>query len=336
MTRSSPIHQIKSTTILTTLVAALAIGAGAASAADLERVTISTSIDTLDAMLPQLGEHLGIMEAKGLNLSFIRGANGPAMVSAVVGGSADITHVSTALYFPAIEKGADFVFLSGNYDIDYTFIGQAGLDWPNQQSGYPELVKDLAGRRIGIAGRGGATERMVRKMLSDAGMDVEKDVTYVSVGTGVGAAGAFENDQVDAMVVIPPTDLLINSEKMNLLVDIESTHNDVYAPDYLFTVFAANRDFVEERPDVAQAFCEGIQETLAFAKEPANQDEVVGYLSAAMNLEQEDAAQLWNTYSGNFRFELTEEGWNNMSNFTDFVPDWQTSVYQPCVDITSR
>lgn len=314
---------------------AIAVSSTASNAAELERVTISTSIDTLDALLPQLGEHLGIMEENGLNLSFIKGANGPAMISAVVGGSADITHVSTALYFPAMEKGASFTFLAGNYDIDYTFIGQKALDWPHQSEGYPALVQDLKGRRIGIAGRGGATERMVRKMLSDAGMDPDGDVTYVAVGTGVGAAGAFDNDQVDAMVVIPPTDLLIPSEKVNTLVGIDMTHSQVYSPDYLFTVFAANSDFVKDRPDVATAFCKGVAETLAYASDPAHQDEIVSYLSAAMNLKPENAAALWNGYSGNFNLKLTEARWNATSAFTSYVPEWQSSVFQPCIDITN-
>lgn len=322
--------------VTTTILAiAFALSTTAANAAELERVTISTSIDTLDAMLPQLGEHLGIMEKQGLNLSFIRGANGPAMISAVVGGSADITHVSTALYFPAMEKGASFTFLSGNYDIDYTFIGQKGLDWPHQSEGYPALVQDLKGRRVGIAGRGGATERMVRKMLADAGLDPENDVTYVAVGTGVGAAGAFDNDQVDAMVIIPPTDLLIPAEKINTLLDISMTQQKVYSPDYLFTVFAANSDFVKNRPEVAAAFCEGVSETLTYARDPAHQDEIVSYLSAAMNLEPEQAATLWSGYSANFNLKLTEERWNAMGAFTDYVPDWQSSVFQPCIDIAN-
>src|SRR5262245_4513177 len=108
-----------------TFVAALSIAlvcatpcAVAQGAAKLEPVTVSTSVETLDALVPQFGTKEGIYQKHGLDLKFVRGANGPAMVAAMVGGSADITHVSTALYFPAIEKGGDFRFLMGNYDID--------------------------------------------------------------------------------------------------------------------------------------------------------------------------------------------------------------------------
>ncbi|WP_210238648.1 hypothetical protein, partial [Mesorhizobium sp. M1D.F.Ca.ET.184.01.1.1] len=91
-----------------------------------------------------------------LDINYVKGANGSAMVAAVVGGSADITHVGAALIFPAIQKGAALTVLLGNYDIDYTFIAHkdAGVD---VKKGYPAFLNDLKGKLIGVAGRGGAT-----------------------------------------------------------------------------------------------------------------------------------------------------------------------------------
>ena len=310
--------------------------AGEVAAQQLEKVTISTSIETLDALLPQLGQREGIFKKHGLELTFVKGANGPAMVAAVVGGSADITHVSTALYFPAIQKGATFTFLSGNYDVDYIVIGQKKLAWPNASKGYPALVQDFKGKRIGVAGRGGATEFMVRKMLADAGLDPEKDVTFIAVGTGFGAAGAFQNDQVDVMVSIPPTDIFIGANNFVSLINIDMTHNKVYSPDYLFTVFAANSDFVAKRTAVAEGFCKGIKETMAFVGNPANRDKVLAFLISTMNLKPEQAAQVWDANKGNFNARFDRKRWDSMSKFSAFVPSWEKHVHEPCARIVSQ
>jgi NitT/TauT family transport system substrate-binding protein len=324
------------TGLLALAIASLAPGASGQGAAKLEPVTISTSVETLDALVPQFGTKEGIYQKHGLDLKFVRGANGPAMVAAVVGGSADITHVSTALYFPAIEKGGDFRFLMGNYDIDYTLIGQKKLSWPNLSKGYPALGQDLKGRRIGVAGRGGATELFVRKILTDAGLNPDTDVTFIAVGTGFGAAGAFTNDQVDAMASIPPSDTLIGSDNFTRLVDIKTTHEKVYSPGYLFTVFAANTDFTTKRPQVAQAFCRATKETMSFIKNPANREKVVGFIATNMNLKPEQAAVVFDGYKGNFNAPLSKQRWDAMTRFSKFVPPWDKYVYEPCARISAE
>lgn len=310
--------------------------ANAQQPAKLETVTIATSVETLDALIPQFGSKEGIFKKYGLELNFVRGSNGPAMIAAVVGGSADITHVGAALYFPAIEKGAPFKVLSGNYDIDYTLIGQKKLAWPNLGKGYPALVQDLKGRRVGVAGRGGATEVYLRKMLTDAGLNPDKDVTMIAIGTGFGAAGAFQNDQVDAMVVIPPSGTLIGADQSTPLVDIKTTQTKVFSPEYLFTVFASNATFADTRPQVAQNFCRAVKETMQYVKNPANREKLVAYVATSMNLKPDQAAQVFDGYKGNFNAPLTRKRWDNMKSFATFVPAWEQHVYEPCARISAE
>lgn len=302
----------------------------------LEPVTIATSVETSDAFAPAFGVQEGIYQRHGLELKFVRGANGPAMVAAMVGGSADITHVSTALYFPAIEKGAAIKLLMGNYDIDYTLIGSKKVDWPNFAKGYPALGRDLKGRRVGVAGRGGATELFVRKIATDAGLNPDTDLTYIAVGTGFGAAGAFTNDQVDVMVAIPPSDTLIGNDKFVRLVDIQTTHNKVYSPDYLFTVFASNAEFTEKRPRVAQEFCQATKETIDVIKNPANRDKVVAFIGKSLNLKPEQAASVYDNVKGNFNPVLNKQRWEATAKFSSSIPSWDKYVYEPCAQIGSK
>ena len=304
-------------------------------ASALELVTIASSTDTLDAFIPQYGFSIGIFAKHGITLSFIKGANGPAMIAAVVGGSADITHVGAALIFPAMAQGAPFTVLSANYDIDYTFIVRKSVRIDASKP-YPAFMQDLNGMRIGVAGRGGATEVYARKMLTDAGMNPDRDITFIAVGTGLAAAGAFTNDQVDALVSIPPTDVLIGAENFRLLVSIKDTQIKVFSPDYLFTIFSANPDFVQKRPEVATAFCRAVRETADYIRDPAHRSQFADYVAKTLNLTPAQAEPVVAGYSGNFDVRLTKQRWDAMKAYAATVPDWDKTVFQPCARVSAE
>lgn len=331
---TNPICGLKGRAILAIAASVLFMAPLPTAAQAAETVTIATSTETMDAFVPQFGSEVGIFDKHGLQLDYVKGANGPAMVAAVVGGSADITHVGAALIFPAIEKGATLTVLTGNYDIDYTFIARkdAGVDL---SKGYPEFLTALKGKLIGVAGRGGATELYVRKMFTDAGMDPDKDITFIAVGTGFGAAGAFTNHQVDAMASIPPSSTLIGPENFDMLVDLETTRGKVFDPDYLFTVFSANSDFVKNRPEVALNFCKAVVETVSYMKDPANERQLVDFTAKTLKLQPQQAEELVRVYKSGFNAKLTKERWEGMKKYAAFVPDWATHAYEPCASVTA-
>lgn len=305
-----------------------------ASAQKLEKVTVATSVETIDALVPQFGTQEGIFAKHGIELNFIKGANGPAMIAAVAGNSADVTHVGAALIFPAIEKGASMTVLSGNYDIDYTFISRKEMKIDPSKP-YTEEVKKLQGKRVGVASRGGATEVMLRRILSQAGMNAEKDVTMIAIGTGVGSAGAFINDQVDAMISIPPSDILIGAANYDRVVDLKATQTQVFDPNYLFTIFTASSDFVSNRPKLAENFCKAVRETMDFIQSKESEPKLTAYIGKTLNLKPEQASEVVATYKKNFNMKLTRDRWESMKTYTPFVPDWSKHTFDPCLKIAS-
>lgn len=306
-----------------------------ANARSADIVTVSTSTETLDAFVPLLGGDAGIFAKHGIELRYVRGVGGPAMITAVVGGSADITHVAASQILLAIDKGAALTVLSGNYDIDYTFIAQKGLGIDLKQP-YPAILKQLKGKTVGVAVRGGTSEGYVRKMFADASMDPDKDITMIAVGTGAAAAAAFINHQVDAMVNIPPSSSVVGPDGYDLVVNLDTTRAKVYGRNYLFTVFSANPDFVKGRPNVALNFCKAAMETIAYMKDPANAAKVVGFTAAKLNLSQAQAKEIVDVYFTGFDIKLTKDRWNEMKKFGFPVPDWTTHVFEPCANLASN
>lgn len=298
-------------------------------------VTVSTSVSSIDSYAPKFGDSLGIFKKHGIELKYIEASGGPAILAAVVGGSADVTHIGAAVYFPAIEKGAEIKLLMGNYDIDYTLIAQKGIGLDLAKP-YPENIKSIKGRVVGVSSRGGATEIFVRKMLSDAGLNPETDVTYVAVGSSAAAAGAFINKQVEVMATLPPAPFIIGEENFDVVVDLDTTKKQVFGEGYLFTTFASSAQFVADRPEVAVNFCKAAIETIKAINDPANDQKLLDF---AVNLSKLDPAKvtaMLKVYKSNFNPALDKARFEGMKKFTSFVPDWSATVFEPCATLSTQ
>lgn len=72
----------------------------------------------------------------------------------------------------------------------------------------PELksVKELVGKKIGLAGFGDATHVLARMILSRNGIDPEKDVQFVPLGTDAGRFAGLQQKLADAVITSPPWD----------------------------------------------------------------------------------------------------------------------------------
>ena len=146
---------------------------------------------------------------------------------------------------------------------------------------------------------------------------------------------AVTNHQVDAMASIPPSSTLIGPENFDMLVDLETTRGKVFDPDYLFTVFSANSDFVKNRPEVALNFCKAVVETVSYMKDPANERQFIDFTAKTLKLQPQQAEELVRVYKSGFNAKLTKERWEGMKKYAAFVPDWATHAYEPCASVTA-
>ena len=72
----------------------------------------------------------------------------------------------------------------------------------------PEIktIKELIGKKVGLAGFGDATQVLARLILARNGIDPEKDVQFVPFGTDSGRFAALQQKLADAVVTSPPLD----------------------------------------------------------------------------------------------------------------------------------
>lgn len=303
-----------------------------ANAADLNASYVS---GTLDGMVPQIGVGEGIFEKHGLEVGLIAVKTGAELVSSVVSGAANFSAPSPLITIPAIEKGGDIKFLMNNYDLDYSLLAKPSIGIDANAS-YPENVKPLKGLRIGVVGRGGLSELFIRKIFSDAGLDPDKDLNVIAVGAGVTALAAFENDQIDALTTLPPNDVIMKPEEYVTVVDNETARQKVFGPDFVATALITSGELVTSSPDTVKAICESWADTIKFMKEPANKAKVVSYFSKSLNLQEDQAAAVFERYSTNFNSKLTPNRWEAVRVLKPTAPDWDTGIYAPCAEAGSK
>lgn len=65
-------------------------------------------------------------------------------------------------------------------------------------------VKDLKGKTIGISGPGSSSDMLVRYAVRGAGLDPDKDVTLIALGSVANLYAGIENDRVAAGVLVSP------------------------------------------------------------------------------------------------------------------------------------
>lgn len=72
----------------------------------------------------------------------------------------------------------------------------------------PEIktIKDLAGKKVGIAGFGDATHVLARLILLKQGIDPEKDIQFLALGSDSGRFSGLHQGLVDMIVTSPPYD----------------------------------------------------------------------------------------------------------------------------------
>ena len=72
----------------------------------------------------------------------------------------------------------------------------------------PEIktIKELSGKKVGLAGFGDATHVLARLILARNGIDPEKEVQFVPLGTDSARFSALQQKLADAVVTSPPLD----------------------------------------------------------------------------------------------------------------------------------
>jgi NitT/TauT family transport system substrate-binding protein len=196
---------------------------------------------------------------------------GPIAQQAAAAGSLDLVFSSADVMMQAIAKGNDLVIVQPQIANNaYTLVTAAGIS--QQSDKFPDSVRHLNGKKIGVSARGSATELQAKALLAAAGLSADSAI-YVAVGAPNTAYAALVAKQIDAALSWDPIAALCqSSKKCTVTVDLRKGQGppEIKAMNGSFVNWYARREYVNKNEAAVDAFRRASDKATAWLKDPKN------------------------------------------------------------------
>lgn len=236
----------------------------------LGRVTIAVGGQGVLYHLPLvLADQLGYFRAEGLDVTVRDYAAGALAQQAVQDGAADVCAgaFEHTLRQHALGQAYRSLVLLGR--APQLALGVSLRSVP----GYKDLG-DLEGRRIGVSSVGSSTHLAASLVLARAGLG-PRDVSFVGVGSGVGAMNALRSGQVHALCHADPIMTLLEQKAdTRIVADMRSLKSaqEMFGGAMPAGCLYAPQAFVHKQAQQAQALANGIVHALKWLQTAAPAD----------------------------------------------------------------
>lgn len=267
-------------------------------------------------------DQLGMFEKHGVKVSLLNVQGGPAAVSAVLSRSADVmlNGLDNVTLARQAADGPDLVMVSGNTNKQInSLIVRTETATPSEGLGYPEMMRDFKGLRIGVPARGSSLENIMRIMLEAGGVDPDKDVQWVALGTGQALAAGLTAGQVDAMLTPEPLlTQLVDVQRSARLV-LETRAGQPESLQWPYNMWWALAPTVKQRSAAFEAFQAAMKETFDFMADPANLDALLPHVQEFLSTDEATARALMSPLNvSTFGYEIDRAGverlWTHMES----------------------
>jgi len=198
-----------------------------------------------------VAKEAGIFEQNGIDAD-LRNLGGTVTNDSIVAGDTQFCSCNGAVAVNADAAGSDLVIIATLLPVADTVLQAApGI----------KTAADLKGKKVGISGLGQAGEITVKIALKQLGLDPNKDVTLLSVGSVAHEVPAFEGGAIQAALTSPPDSLVLETKGFNTLVRLADLK--------LSTASASvtvQRSWLSAHHDLAQKYVDSLMQATAKAK----------------------------------------------------------------------
>jgi ABC-type nitrate/sulfonate/bicarbonate transport system substrate-binding protein len=152
-------------------------------------------------IVPWVANDERIFHKHCVTAKFIPLVSGPGSYAGMVSGTIDFANGAPDGIMRSRAQGVDLRLTGNMYAAHWsTLVGRNGLDLPHAKEGYPAIMQDLVGKKIGVTVLGGSTEAYMRSAFEGAGLS-GASATFVAVGGVTTAIPALKNNVVDAAMM---------------------------------------------------------------------------------------------------------------------------------------
>jgi len=176
-------------------------GAGAA-----DRIRIAVSNPNMPNLTSHMAQRRGFLREENLDAEIIR-MNPNVAITALATGDVDYCQLFGAVVGGAI-AGLPIRIVAGFLD-----------NWPVTLIAQPELktIKDLKGKTLGVSTYGATPDTAARMMIRQSGLDPEKDIKVLALGSDAARLTALKQRVVDVVVMSPPADTQMEKQGYRVL-----------------------------------------------------------------------------------------------------------------------
>lgn len=226
-----------------------------------------------------IAERKGFCQQHGFKCEIKAIAAGPLALQALIGNSVDVALTGTDTAVASIARGGDLLIVATLRQVSpFSVAARSDVPLPNRAKGYPAIMQDFKGRKVGVTTRGAATETNFHALLAGAGLQ-PTDVTFVSVGgPPTGFQALTVGKQVDFLSMFEPIPTLCAGTKACEVI-IDLTKGDgppvLTAMNGAIIALLMRREMVESNPRLAHAYVAAMSAATKWARDPANFEEVL-------------------------------------------------------------
>ena len=235
-----------------------------------DRIRIAVSNPNMPNLTAATAERNGFFKEENLEAEIIR-MNPNVAVTALATGDVDYCHLFGAVVGGAI-AGLPVRVVAGYLD-----------NWPMTLIAQPELksLKDLKGKTLGISSFGATPDVGARMMIRQAGIDPDKEIKILALGSDAARLTALKQRVVDVVVISPPADTQMEKQGYRIL----ARAYELFSFPYLG--LGTHTRKIKERPDEIRRVIKATLRANRFIRE--QRDEAVKTLIAWGKVEREFA-----------------------------------------------
>lgn len=230
-------------------------------------------------MLMRVAKAKGMCEAHGITCELTQIPTSPLGMQALLAGEIQFALAPIEAVNAATLQGANVKVVGGGVMSNILLLAAGpNTETPNAGKPWPQWAEDLRGRTVGVAARGSAVEVYASYLLREAGLDPEKDVTFVATGGVPTTLGALRSGQVDLSFAYDPTgSICVLTDMCELLWRADSAAEPALIARTNGAVVnqATTQAYIDANPHVVDAVIAILKESDAWLNDPANFDEVV-------------------------------------------------------------
>ena len=224
----------------------------------LTRVTVNEVTHSVFYAPQYVALNKGFFEDEGLSIDFATGEGADKVMAAVLSGSVDIGFSGP--------EAAIYVYNEGKEDHPVVFAQLTQRDGAFLVAREPDPdfeFSKLKGKHVLPGRRGGVPFMTFEYILRGEGIDPDTDLNFDDGIQFSMLAGAFTGGTGDYVALFEPTASALEKEgKGYIVASIGEAGGDVP-----YTAYYAKKSYIEENPDVIQAFTNAVYRALLWVRE---------------------------------------------------------------------